>query len=397
MGCGCFGCSTVFVLTGGLILAVLVATVLLPSWRVNHRYVPGTCQVVDKKLGSHLFDTGSPEKKTKESYRPEIKVRNEVGGRAFETWAYDATGICSDDRAAQQAIVDSFRLGSTYRFWYDPDRPEKAVLVRGSALGWYVFLIVPVGLLALGCAGILVAWKTVSAKPILDVAPAGRPAAEPARVGFLQGLSARADGRDATFDPARFGDPVAMKTDWTPIGSGTGNFHASKLIEAEPDRLEFRATAAAWLFALCFLAAGAVGIVAIVANLPRSRISLNSLVGLPITLGIAAVGGYLLYFFTTPIVFDRRRGFFWKGRKPPDEAYSESRGGDSVRLGEIHAVQVLRRIQSGGRDWYTAYDLNLVLNNGERIRCAGYFDQRKARGDATAVAEFLRKPVWDAS
>src|SRR5262245_61933337 len=82
VGCGCFGCSSALVLAGGLILAVLVATVLLPNWRVNHRYVPGTCRVVETRLGSHTFDTGGPEKKTKESYRPEVKIRYEVNGRA---------------------------------------------------------------------------------------------------------------------------------------------------------------------------------------------------------------------------------------------------------------------------------------------------------------------------
>ena len=60
-------------------------------------------------------------------------------------------------------------------------------------------------------------------------------------------------------------------------------------------------------------------------------------------------------------------------------------------------MQILRYVVEGGRTRFTAYELNLVLNDGERINFAGYIKPRKARVDASAVAEFLGKPVWDAS
>ena len=58
------------------------------------------------------------------------------------------------DRAAEQAIVDSFQVGATYPCWYDPDRPDKAILVRGHLWVPYFLLVVPIGFLLIGGVGI---------------------------------------------------------------------------------------------------------------------------------------------------------------------------------------------------------------------------------------------------
>ena len=168
---------------------------LLPDWRVNNRYSSNSCLVLDRKLDSRMFDMAGPagqRARKEESYRPAIKIRYEVNGRKIETWAYDGTGNLLPDRAAQQAIVDSFQVGSTCPCWYDPDRPDQAVLVRGHSWGAYVFLILPVALLAVGGLGIALA-RTIAT----STAGAGRPGRRPARgpevprlVRALQSLAA---------------------------------------------------------------------------------------------------------------------------------------------------------------------------------------------------------------
>ena len=134
VGCGCFGCSSLVFLAGCGILLVLVLGFLLPDWRSNNRYIASSGVVLEKRVHSQLFDVAGPKGqgvRQQESYRPEVKIRYEVKGRKFETWSYDETGMYSPDRAAQQAIADSFQVGATYPCWYDPDRPERVVLVRG--------------------------------------------------------------------------------------------------------------------------------------------------------------------------------------------------------------------------------------------------------------------------
>ena len=132
VGCGCFGCSSLVAVSGCVFLLVIVMGFVIPDWRSNNRYVAGSGVVLDKKLDSRLFDEAGPNGQPagkRPSYRPNVKIRYEAGGRTFESWCYDATANHSPDRAGQQAIVDSFRVGATYPCWYDPDRPERVVVV----------------------------------------------------------------------------------------------------------------------------------------------------------------------------------------------------------------------------------------------------------------------------
>ena len=389
-GCGCFGCSSALILSGGLMLVMIVSTALLPSWRANYRYVPGTCRVVETRLGSHEFETDGIKGAAKKTFRPEIKIRYEVAGRTFETWTYDATGAYFKGRAAQQAIVDSFRVGSTYPFWHDPDRPDQAVLVRDNPGFVYLLLVPPVGLLALGSLGILLSRRAVTAGTVPESTPGLPPPAEAPPMGSLRRLGFSKGAPDQPIDPASFGDPVAMKTDWTPFGGSGASYWPRTLVEAGSDRLKYRATVKSLLIGLALLAAGILGDLAIIFGLSRGRFRRELLPPLGIGLSAAAAGVYVLYACTTPVVFDKRSGFFWKGWKAPDVAP----GGNSVRLGEIHAVQILKYGVSTGKGGYTAYELNLVLINGDRIKFATYVDLHHARRDAPVVAGFLGRSVW---
>jgi hypothetical protein len=91
----------------------------------------------------------------------------------------------------------------------------------------YLFLILPIGLLTVGGVGVLIAWQ-ISWMPSLLRRPNPRP----------------------VFDPSQLGDPLAMKTDWTPAKAGGASFRTHKLVRVDPDRLEFRASMGYLLFAL---------------------------------------------------------------------------------------------------------------------------------------------------
>ncbi|MGP0068927.1 MAG: DUF3592 domain-containing protein [Isosphaeraceae bacterium] len=372
---------------------------LLPDWRAN-RYLPTSCVALDKRLGSQMFpDTGvvngQAVKGQKESYRPEIKIGYEIDGRKFETWAYDAVRMYSPDRAAQQAIVDSFQVGATYPCWYDPDQPEHAILVRGHAWGVYVLLILPVGLLIVGGVGLLMAWTLAAWRPG-PVASDGRLPQIPIVSGLIQGLQVRASSRN-TIDASRFGDPVATMTDWTPANSGGASFRSHTLVEVDPERMEFRASAMARLMYLGFSLAGVLILIFSIAQMrSTNRMGLAQVVLVPLAgLLFVGVGGALYYFGTVPIVFDKRKGFYWKGRETPDNVFDGNALKDAAGLGEIHAVQLLSHFVHG-RNSYYSYELNLVLKDGKRLNVVSHGNRGKLREDASTLAQFLGKPVWDA-
>jgi hypothetical protein len=169
-GCGCafiglvFAFFALFFLAGCGFLGLMGGSLLL-EWRANNRYLSNSCVVLDGRLAigtsDHVVEVadGVPRTEPRPSYRPEIKIQYEVGGRKYEVWTKGSIGGLSSDRAAQQAIVDSFRVGATYPCWYDPDRPDRAILVRGYAWYAHVALIVPIVFLVFGGAGMLLLWK----------------------------------------------------------------------------------------------------------------------------------------------------------------------------------------------------------------------------------------------
>ncbi|MFI5456789.1 MAG: DUF3592 domain-containing protein [Isosphaerales bacterium] len=157
------GCSVaffgLFFLAGCGSLVMLVWGFLLLDWRANNRYLPNSCVVLDRRLAKEMSDPPPEGGRGGPVYHPEIKIRYEVGGRKYEVWTYDAIHMWYPNRAGQQAIVDSFQVGATCPCWYDPDRPDKAILVRRYTVAPYVLLVVPVGFLLIGGIGISITWK----------------------------------------------------------------------------------------------------------------------------------------------------------------------------------------------------------------------------------------------
>jgi hypothetical protein len=119
---------------------------------------------------------------------------------------------------------------------------------------------------------------------------------------------------------------------------------------------------------------------------------------MPVLIGLVFVfaGGTLYYIGTAPIVFDKYKGYFWKGRKVPDEVSDKSELKYFAELQNIHALQLLSEYCSGSENSCTSYELNLVLKNGSRINVVDHGNPIKLREDAQKLSGFLGKPVWDA-
>jgi hypothetical protein len=107
-------------------------------------------------------------------------------------------------------------------------------------------------------------------------------------------------------------------------------------------------------------------------------------------------GGTMMFFMTKPMVFDKIRGCYWKGRKKPDAVSARQRPGCCARLDEIHALQLLPKIATDGRI-DSIYELNLVLTEGGRIHLTDQRNLGAAREYAETLSRFLERPVWDAT
>jgi len=189
--------------------------------------------------------------------------------------------------------------------------------------------------------------------------------------------------------PPHLDDGVAEKTGWSPL-KGRGRTRRIRTVGA--NRLEFRVLPEAVSIYVYFMIIGTVSFFAI---LSQPRLSLGS-VALALTCALLFVGcGLVIFYLTNPLVFDKIRGFFWKGRKKPDDVCARQRPDSCARLGEIHAIQILQKLKRGKDD--IVYELNLVLRDGNRIYLTDLISLETARGYAETLSRFLERPVWDAA
>lgn len=202
------------------------------------------------------------------------------------------------------------------------------------------------------------------------------------------------------FDPGTLGDPVALRTAWSPARGGGANFRTHRLVRTEPHRCEFRPAPGATLFAAFFflVGAGLVGAIAYAAaRTPRDTEPMAIAVAMFIGLVFATIGAGMLYAGRTPIVFDKSSGWFWKGRKDPEHVFDRSKLKNFAPLRDVHALQLLSEYCRGNKHSYYSFELNLILGDGRRINVVDHGSREKLREDAAALAAFLGKPLWDAT
>lgn len=193
-------------------------------------------------------------------------------------------------------------------------------------------------------------------------------------------------------------DPVAAKTGWAALHGRATNMCTQRLKRISADRYEFKATFAAYASSGVYLVfgvalGGGMGLVGL-------KEGTTGLVYAGVTLGVLLLilGVYYLRLMTKPCVFDKGTGCFWKGR----------RAAGRRDLGTIHALQIVGHTyefslsdDNPGIGYvpstFRSYELNLVLENCDRINAVEHGKIKILRRDAQSLAEFLEVPFWDAT
>jgi len=133
-------------------LAVMVTTLVVPEWRVNHEFARDTCTVRQTRIGTKQGDDGT-------LYRPEVQIEYQIDGETYRIWTYDihtirGGGYCTEQDDAE-AILDRFTIDEQYVVYYDLADPNVAVLVRGSSWWVWLTLSVPVSFVLIGGGGLV--------------------------------------------------------------------------------------------------------------------------------------------------------------------------------------------------------------------------------------------------
>lgn len=162
-------------------------------------------------------------------------------------------------------------------------------------------------------------------------------------------------------------------------------------------RIEYKASAWTKFYGSVSVLTG-VGMIFFILNSEESKSILFKI----IVLISVCWGIYSLYISSAPMVFDKIKGVFFKGR-------SEIRGFETnqiessyIKLKEIYAIQLLSEYVLGSSGFnysdegpYNSYELNLVLKNGRRINVIEHGDGFQVLADAKKLSLFLGVPVWN--
>ena len=200
-----------------------------------------------------------------------------------------------------------------------------------------------------------------------------------------------------SFDPATLDDPVALKTEWSPLKGGGANFCTRKLVQVSPHRYEFRVTWGALVFYLIFLVVG-LGIlsIAVYQSISSGKIfALEVLLMGGIGLIFTLAGALMYYFGTKPVVFDKQHNCFWKGKIPDDELLYATANELLMPFQEIYAIQLISELVSGDNSTYYSYEMNLVSKEGVRTNVVDHGKLDQIHEDARTLSEFLEVPIWD--
>jgi len=197
-------------------------------------------------------------------------------------------------------------------------------------------------------------------------------------------LSIFKDTREC-LDPAQFDDPVALRTNWTPVVHGGNNFCTHRLqlkSGLTSSSVIFRTTPAMLAFCLLFLVGG-VGVAAAMLVMSAGTAMAFS-PGVLVPLAFAVGGGLML-----------------KRARAHEASFERTSGQCRVRaknysIGEVHALQLLRETVRGNDSNYHSYELNLVFRDGSRSNVTDHGALSAIRRDASALADYLQIPVWDA-
>lgn len=200
-------------------------------------------------------------------------------------------------------------------------------------------------------------------------------------------------------DPSQFNDPVALRAEWEPIEQvgAVGWAATHKAIKQSSDRVVFVPTGRIklLLFLMPLILAGfGLGVCLFKQASLEMSIFIAGICATP----ALPISVFLRWRYATPIVFDKTLGWFWKGRKSPDEVFDVASIKTCVALKEICAIQLLSDFalggSQGGSGWH--YELNVVLHDGSRHNVVGHCGKRSLQEDAQTLATFLGVPVWDA-
>lgn len=188
-------------------------------------------------------------------------------------------------------------------------------------------------------------------------------------------------------------DAVANATSWEPHRQNSANFRTLTITKVSPARMESKVTFGSWLFVGVFVAIGVF--------IPLQVISFEGGFLVKVMIGIFSLlfcgaGALTALRVSEPFFFDKGQNRFARGHVGGISVPFHHSEYVTCPLSDIYAIQVLEYevvTHKGGR--YPCYEVNLVLNDSQRLFVFAHGDRRPLQQDAEMLSRFLGVPFWD--
>ena len=134
------GCLTVFLLMFVLAFGGFGGWGVYQQFRVRH-FLSVQGEVTHSEVGVNRSTEGS-------TFYPDIRFRYTVDGQTHDTGEYRIQVISSSGQSGKQEIVRRYPVGSKVQAWYDPDKPEVAVI--DNSFSFFPVIFLAIGVIVLG-------------------------------------------------------------------------------------------------------------------------------------------------------------------------------------------------------------------------------------------------------
>lgn len=141
---------------------------VLTAQRVNTQFVEATCVVEGKVVDKQ--ESGSERSTAPRSvlgYSACVQIRYTVAGEEYLGCTLDGVAGYYDSPEDAQAAMHQFTVGNEYPCWYDPQEPERVVLIRRDSYAGNYVVFALLAVLALGSGTWLAisVWQKISGSP----------------------------------------------------------------------------------------------------------------------------------------------------------------------------------------------------------------------------------------
>lgn len=192
-------------------------------------------------------------------------------------------------------------------------------------------------------------------------------------------------------------DPVAAIVSWSPAKFATTNFK-THIMKSYKEKIIFERSSKANSFFIVFII---VGIICMMASMLFANTEPES----PASIGCLFTGMLFLFLgnimrttYAKKFTLDSAKGQYFFGKEPNNSYIDPMQTGE---IKDIYAVQVLTRpvrasspSQRRQTIRYVCYEINLVLNNGNRVHVLLDIDEFDVDCCAATLGNFLDVPIW---